>query len=110
MATRLEVLRMLAELAKLTHESHEWLPQIDLLNRCATDVLIPTGNIKVDDGPLSANTENYKEFFHSLVGQASEGAGFDGNGGFLRIQTSGGDSTLRTGKTNYSTTPLLWPA
>lgn len=96
-----------AELAKLTHESHEWLPQIDLLNRCATDVLIPTGNIKVDDGPLSANTENYKEFFHSLVGQASEGAGFDGNGGFLRIQTSGGDSTLRTGKTNYSTTPYI---
>jgi phospholipid/cholesterol/gamma-HCH transport system substrate-binding protein len=96
-----------ANLAKLERSTHEWLPQIDLLNRCATDVLIPTSSLKVDDGPLSANTESYKEFFHSLVGMASEGAGFDGNGGFLRIQAAGGASTIRTGKTNYTGTSYI---
>jgi virulence factor Mce-like protein len=91
-----------ANLAQLGHATREFLPNIDLLNRCATNTLIPTGNLKVDDGPLSANMENYKEFFSSLVGQAAEGAGFDGNGGFLRLQVSGSSETLRTGKTNFS--------
>jgi phospholipid/cholesterol/gamma-HCH transport system substrate-binding protein len=91
-----------ANLAQLGHATREWLPSIDLVNRCATDVLIPTGNLKVEDGALSTGMENYKEFFHSLVGQASEGAGFDGNGGFLRLQASGGASTIRTGKSNYT--------
>jgi hypothetical protein len=59
------------------------------------------------DGPLSANTESYKEFFHSLVGMAAEGAGFDGNGGFLRLQTAGGTASFRTGKTNYTDTAYI---
>jgi phospholipid/cholesterol/gamma-HCH transport system substrate-binding protein len=96
-----------ANLAQLGHSTRQWLPDINLLNRCATDVLIPTGSLKVDDGKLSANTENYKEFFSSLVGQASEGAGFDGNGGFLRLQASGGASTIRTGKTNFTGVPYI---
>ena len=91
-----------SNLAKLGHATREWLPSIDLVNRCATDVLIPTGNLKVEDGALSTGQENYKEFFHSLVGMASEGGGFDGNGGFLRLQASGGASTIRTGKSNYT--------
>jgi phospholipid/cholesterol/gamma-HCH transport system substrate-binding protein len=91
-----------SKLAQLGHATREWLPHIDLFNRCMTDVFIPTGNLKVDDGNLSANTENYKEFFHSLVGMAGESAGFDGNGGFLRLQASGSDTQVRSGKTNYS--------
>ena len=91
-----------SKLAQLGHATREWLPHIDLFNRCITDVLIPTGNLKVDDGKLSANTENYKEFFHAMVGMAGEAAGFDGNGGFIRLQASGSDTQLRSGKTNYS--------
>lgn len=96
-----------ANLAQLGHATREWLPSIDLVNRCATDVLIPTGNLKVDDGKLSTGQENYKEFFSSLTGMASEGAGFDGNGGFLRLQASGGASTIRTGKSNYTGLPYI---
>ena len=80
-----------ANLAELGHaRSEPGCRSIDAFNRCVTNVLIPTGNLKVDDGALSANTENYKEFWYALVGQAGEGQGFDGNGGFLRLQAAGG--------------------
>ena len=48
-------------------------------------VIIPTGKLKVDDGALSANVENYKEFWYAMVGQDGEGQCFDGNGGYLRL-------------------------
>jgi phospholipid/cholesterol/gamma-HCH transport system substrate-binding protein len=91
-----------SELAALGHATRVWLPKIDLFNRCITDVIIPTGNLKVDDGALSAKTENYKEFWQAMVGLAAEGQGFDGNGNFLRLQSAGGQDTIRTGKTNFS--------
>jgi phospholipid/cholesterol/gamma-HCH transport system substrate-binding protein len=56
------------ELAELEHASLDLLPAVDLASRCATEVLIPTGNIEVDDGPLSAGVENYKELWHAMVG------------------------------------------
>jgi phospholipid/cholesterol/gamma-HCH transport system substrate-binding protein len=91
-----------SDLAQLGHATRQWLPNIDEFNRCITNVILPTGNIKVDDGDLSANTENYKEFWHAMVGLSAEGQGFDGNGNYLRLQAAGGGTTIRTGKTNYS--------
>ena len=88
-------------LASVTHTSRKLVPKADAFNRCVTEVIIPTGNIKVDDGPFSANTENYKEFWHAAVGQAGEGQGFDGNGPFLRLSSPGGEYNVETGKTNY---------
>lgn len=96
-----------ANLAALGHATREWLPHIDEFNRCVTDVILPTGNLKVDDGELSTGIENYKEFWHAMVGQAGEGQGFDGNGNYLRLQAAGGAQTLRTGKTNYSDQTLV---
>lgn len=90
------------DLARSTHESIPLVRESDDFNRCITDVIIPTGNIKVDDGEFSANTENYKEFWHAVAGQAGEGAGFDGNGPFLRLSAPGGARPITTGKTNYS--------
>jgi phospholipid/cholesterol/gamma-HCH transport system substrate-binding protein len=103
------------DLARVTHTSRELTPKADDFNRCITEVLIPTGNIKVDDGEFSANTENYKEFWHAVVGQAGEGQGFDGNGPLLRLSAPGGSRTITSGKTNYqlqslhasATLPLL---
>lgn len=94
-------------LASATHTSRDWLPKADAFNRCVTEVIIPTGNIEVDDGEHSANTENYKEFWHSMVGQAGEGQGFDGNGSFLRLSSPGGAKVLRTGKTNLQRLSVL---
>ena len=94
-------------LAALGHAQRAWLPRIDAFNRCVTNVLIPTGKLKVDDGALSANTENYKEFWYALVGMAGEGQFFDGNGGYLRLQAAHGPTQIVTGKTNYSNFPFI---
>jgi phospholipid/cholesterol/gamma-HCH transport system substrate-binding protein len=96
-----------SDLAALGHATREWLPKIDEFNRCITDVILPTGNIKVDDGDLSANTENYKEFWRAMTGLAGEGQGFDGNGNYLRLQASHGDRPIITGNTNMSDFPFI---
>jgi phospholipid/cholesterol/gamma-HCH transport system substrate-binding protein len=89
------------DLARATHDSRDLVRESDDFNRCITEVIIPTGNIKVDDGEFSSNTENYKEFWHAVAGQAGEGGGFDGNGPFLRLSAPGGSRAITSGKTNY---------
>jgi virulence factor Mce-like protein len=91
-----------AGLASLAAQTQRFLPQIDDFNRCITGVVLPSGNVKIDDGAHSAGVENYKELWYAMVGQAGEGAGFDGNGSFLRLAAAPGDTMLQTGKTNYS--------
>jgi hypothetical protein len=90
------------DLAALSAGTRAFLPSIDDFNRCITGVILPSGNVKIDDGANSAGVENYKELWYSMVGQAGEGAGFDGNGSFLRLAAAPGDQLLQTGKTNYS--------
>jgi phospholipid/cholesterol/gamma-HCH transport system substrate-binding protein len=96
-----------ADLAKLTADSQPLLGQLDEFDRCITHTIIPTGNIKVDDGPLSSGTENYKEFWYSMVGLAGEGQSFDGNGQFLRLATGGGGHTIETGPSSTLHQPLF---
>jgi phospholipid/cholesterol/gamma-HCH transport system substrate-binding protein len=79
------------DLAKTTDRTLRLLPQVDLADRCALDVVLPTGERVIDEGPLTSGVANYKEFFQVLVGFAGEGAGFDGNGNFTRVFAGGGD-------------------
>jgi phospholipid/cholesterol/gamma-HCH transport system substrate-binding protein len=72
------------------------LPQSDLLAKCATDVILPTGDVKIQD-EFSSDTENYKEFWWTMVGLAGEGANFDGNGPYVRFQPGGGSQTASFG-------------
>ena len=66
-------------------------------SRCVTENLLPTGDIKIDDGPrASAGTENSKEFWHAMAGLAGEGQNFDGNGQYVRFQPGGGNNFDRT--------------
>jgi phospholipid/cholesterol/gamma-HCH transport system substrate-binding protein len=89
------------DLAQLTHATRQFLPQIDAFDRCISDVFLPTGNIVVNDGPLSTGVPNYREFWYAMAGQAAEAQGQDGNGNFLRIGAAGGPYTIETGQTNY---------
>jgi phospholipid/cholesterol/gamma-HCH transport system substrate-binding protein len=82
------------DLASVIDESLQLLPQADLVSKCATRVVLPTGNIKISDPPLSTNTENYKESWYTMVGLAGEGQNFDGNGMYVRFQPGGGDQTV----------------
>ncbi len=67
----------------------DMLQQLGLTSNCVTNVLDPTGDVVISD-PFSTGATNFKEFFYGLAAQAGEGANFDGNGAFLRIQPAGG--------------------
>ena len=86
-----------ADLAKVVNASLDLLPQADLASKCTTDVILPAGNIKVNDPPLNTGVENYKEFWYAMVGLAGEGQNFDGNGMYVRFQPGGGTQTVSLG-------------
>jgi ABC-type transporter Mla subunit MlaD len=86
------------DLAKVIDATLALLPQADLAAKCATQVVLPTGDLKIDDGALSSGAENYKEFWYTMVGLAGEGQNFDGNGMYVRFQPGGGDQTLSMGQ------------
>jgi len=87
----------IGDLAKVTDDTIDFLPQVDLVNRCALDVILPTGDYKIEDGFLSTGLENYKEFWQAMTALSSESQNFDGNGQYTRFQSGGGDQTIRTG-------------
>ncbi len=89
------------DLAMLTHDTLQFLPQIDAFDRCITNVFLPTGNLVVNDEPFSTGVPNYQEFWYAMAGQAAEGQGADGNGNFLRIGAAGGPYEVESGQTNY---------
>ncbi|MDX6665175.1 MAG: phospholipid/cholesterol/gamma-HCH transport system substrate-binding protein [Solirubrobacteraceae bacterium] len=86
------------DLARVTDATVQLLPQADLAAKCFSDVILPTGDIKIQDSNgLTTNKENYKEFWYAMVGLAGEGQNFDANGPYVRFQTGGGDQTISTG-------------
>jgi ABC-type transporter Mla subunit MlaD len=85
------------DLAGVTDESLKLTPQLDLINRCATGTVLPTGDIPINDGFLSTGLPNYKEFWQAMVGLSSESSDFDGNGQYTRFQPGGGDQSVHTG-------------
>jgi ABC-type transporter Mla subunit MlaD len=87
-----------ANLAAATDASIQLFPKVDLVSKCFSDVLLPTGDIKVEDPPLSTGVENYKEFWQALVGLSGESQNFDGNGSYTRFQTGGGSHFVSTGQ------------
>jgi ABC-type transporter Mla subunit MlaD len=86
------------DLAKLVDGSLTALPQADLVAQCVTHTILPTGDVKIQDGQFTSDEENYKEFWYALVGLAGESQNFDGNGHYVRFAVGGGDQTISTGK------------
>jgi phospholipid/cholesterol/gamma-HCH transport system substrate-binding protein len=86
------------DLAATTDQSIKLFPQVDLVSKCFTNVILPTGDIKVNDPPLSTGVENFKEFWQTLTGLSGESQNFDGNGQYTRFQTGGGSHFVSTGQ------------
>jgi ABC-type transporter Mla subunit MlaD len=86
------------DLAKLVAASLAALPQADLVAQCVTHTILPTGDVKIEDGQFTSDEENYKEFWYAMVGLAGEAQNFDGNGHYVRFAVGGGDQTISTGK------------
>ncbi len=84
------------DLAQTGNSTLGLLEQQDLLAQCATKVLLPTGDVAIEDGPRSSGASNYKEFFYALAGFNGESQNFDGNGQWIRA-TIGGAYRVETG-------------
>jgi phospholipid/cholesterol/gamma-HCH transport system substrate-binding protein len=102
-----------ADLARLEGASLRFLPQLDLANRCFARVIIPTGNVGVEDGALTTRradgsiVENYKEFWYSMVGLSSEAANFDANGSAIRVGVGGGSQTISLGRSRVRKSTVI---
>ncbi len=85
------------DLARLTDRSIELLPQTTLTSRCLREVILPAGDLVIDD-EFRSGAENYKEFWWGMVALAGEGQNFDGNGMYVRFQTGGGPFAVSLGQ------------
>jgi phospholipid/cholesterol/gamma-HCH transport system substrate-binding protein len=83
--------------ASTLNSSKALLSGSDTLARCFIHNIIPTGNEKISDPPLTTGLDVYQELFQSSVGLASIGQNFDGNGRYLRAAAGGGDDLVQTG-------------
>jgi phospholipid/cholesterol/gamma-HCH transport system substrate-binding protein len=83
-------------LASLEAEQVPLFQQTELFNKCLTKVLFPAGNTKIQDGSSTSGVEAYKEFWYSLVGLASIGQSFDGNGVTPRFLVGNSGQTLKS--------------
>jgi phospholipid/cholesterol/gamma-HCH transport system substrate-binding protein len=92
------------DLARLTDRAIALLPQTDLASKCASRVVLPTGDVVIHD-EFETGRENYKDFFYALVGLAGEGQNFDGNGMYVRFQTGGGSQQVSLGKGSAGSAP-----
>jgi ABC-type transporter Mla subunit MlaD len=85
-----------ADFAEFTDGQVEFLPVLDRFNRCQLEVILPTGETRIDDGALSTGIRNYQEFFQTMVGLSGESGNFDGNGSYTRFQSAGGGYRVQT--------------
>jgi phospholipid/cholesterol/gamma-HCH transport system substrate-binding protein len=85
-------------LAIVTDNSFDLLEQTNLTSRCFNEVILPSGDVVLNDGTSSSGSPNYKEFWYTVVGLAGESQGFEGNGSYTRTATGGGDVLIKSGK------------
>lgn len=67
------------------------------LAACFVHTIIPTGNERIQDPPLTTGLALYQELFQSSVGLAGAAQNFDGNGRYVRASTGGGSDRVATG-------------
>ncbi|HEX2411919.1 MAG TPA: MlaD family protein [Solirubrobacteraceae bacterium] len=95
-----------ADFARLTDRAIKLLPETTLASRCARDVILPTGDVIIQD-EFTTGVENYKEFFYTLVGLSGEGQNFDGNGMYVRFQPGGGSQQVSLGSRSSNSGELF---
>ncbi len=69
----------------------------DTLAKCFVHTVIPTGNERIQDPPLTTGLQVYQELFQSAVGLAGTAQNFDGNGRYVRASAGGGADRVQTG-------------
>jgi phospholipid/cholesterol/gamma-HCH transport system substrate-binding protein len=95
--------------AKLIDKTTKLLPKVDLIQRCVSEVVLPSGDVVVKDPVpgLTTGKANYKEFWYALTGIAGESQNFDGNGQYVRFQPGGGLDTISLGPSTLDPSTLF---
>jgi phospholipid/cholesterol/gamma-HCH transport system substrate-binding protein len=79
---------------KSTADGRGLFSQIGLLSGCVDRVLLPAGDVVLNDSGTGYNfnsgVPNFKEFGYAATGLAGESSTFDGNGPSLRFFSAGG--------------------
>jgi ABC-type transporter Mla subunit MlaD len=84
--------------AVATNSSFDLFEQTNLTSRCFNEVILPSGEVALNDGTASSGVPNFKEFWYTVVGLAGESQDFDGAGSYTRTATGGGNVLVKTGK------------
>ena len=82
--------------AGLQAEQIPFQQQQDVFSKCQTNLIFPAGNTKLQDGAATSGVEDYREFWYSLVGLASIGQNFNGNGIGANFLLSSSGQILRS--------------
>ena len=82
--------------ASTLNSSKALLNGSDELAKCFVHTVIPAGNERLSDGPLTTGLQVYQELFQSAVGLAGIGQNFDGNGRYVRSAAGGGSDRVGT--------------
>lgn len=98
------------EFAQFTKAQFQLLPAVDLFDRCQLNVILPTGDARIDDGAFTTGLRNYQEFFQTTVGLAGESQNFDGNGSYTRFMAGGGGFPVQTEYAQQQRSPLFGAA
>jgi phospholipid/cholesterol/gamma-HCH transport system substrate-binding protein len=98
------------EFAQFTKAQLQLLPAVDLFDRCQLNVILPTGDARIDDGAFTTGLRNYQEFFQTTVGLAGESQNFDGNGSYTRFMAGGGGYPVQTDYAQQQKSPLFGAA
>jgi phospholipid/cholesterol/gamma-HCH transport system substrate-binding protein len=89
---------MTESFAKVVDESIPFNQQTNLTSRCFADVILPSGDVVLNDDAATTGAQNFKEFWYTVVGFAGESQDFDGNGQYTRVQTGGGPYAVKSQK------------
>jgi phospholipid/cholesterol/gamma-HCH transport system substrate-binding protein len=81
-------------LARTAKFSAPLFRDLGLLSRCASENLIPAGDIVITDA-FSTGQPNYREFFYGASNLSGESQAIDGNGQYVRVQSGGGPTLVR---------------
>ena len=73
------------------------------LSSCATNVLVPFGDDKLEDKAFPTHGPVYQDLAKFLPGLAGESRSFDANGPYFKVQGAGGAETLNLGNGLFGT-------
>ncbi|HEV7884910.1 MAG TPA: hypothetical protein VGO81_15160, partial [Solirubrobacteraceae bacterium] len=91
-------------LTQLAISSTAGLTELRALASCTANVLVPTGNDKIDDKAFPTHGPVYQDLAKFLPGLAGESRSFDANGQFFKVLGTGGAETLNLGNGLFGST------